>query len=186
MVQFTELPDGWSEFEYETGPRRGDGPYTEELAATWASKDETIMVRAQHTVDANGVVTYPVMVEQQVSEDGLSTILQTHARTAEDRRGAEELAAEFMSEVNEGEHKLRVLGVQVPDRNDFVQFFTISDSQLPGEMTAEQLVEVVGSDDPDGIHNLPDEVTDEMDDEQMIQVDVFPRHKSDVEGVNDT
>jgi len=182
-MEFTELPDRWHEMEYETGPSRGDGPYLEELTATWVSEDEHIIVQATQSVDANGTVTYPVTVEQHVEEDGLATKVQTHARIAEDRKGCEELAVEFMSEVNEGQHKLRVLGVQVPEQNDFVQFYTISDSQVPGDMTASQLIGSVRSDKyEDDIDELPEEIEREMADDEMIQVDVFPRHKSDVDG----
>jgi len=186
MGQFTELPDGWTELKYDTGPKRGDGPYTEEFEATWASEDDEIVVLSRHSVDADGTVTYPITVEQRIEKDGLGAEIQTHARVAEDRQNAEKLAVKFMEEVNSGQHKLRVMGVEVPDEMDFIQFYTISDSEIPGEMTAEQLIDLIDSEqEPNDISDLPDEVSREVAEDQMIQVDVFPRHKSEVEGFDD-
>lgn len=188
MGQFTELPDGWQEVEYETGPKRGDDPYTEELDATWASNDEEILIHAEQSVDADGRVTYPVVVEQHLRGDGYATEIQSHARVGRDRRDAESLAVEFMEDVNAGLHKLRVLGVQEPAQNSFIQFFTISDSEIPGEMTADQLIEVVNAADDYGnaIDALPDEITREQAEDAMVQVDVYPRHENEVEKIDET
>lgn len=182
MVQFTELPDGWSEVEYDVGPQRGDNPYTEELDAMWVSEDDEIRVSCKQSVDANGEVSYPLMVDQHVSGDGYKTTIQSHGRVASDRKDAEQKAVAFMAEVNSGEHKLRVLGVDMPDEMDFVQFYTLSDSELPEGMTADQLIDVIDSgDEANDIDDLPDEITREFAKEEMVQVDVFPRHKSEVE-----
>lgn len=187
MVQYQELPDGWRETEYSMGPSRASGPYKEELEAMWVPEDVQIRVSCRHSVDADGKVTYPIMVEQHVEYDGLSAVFQTHSRVADNRKEAEEMAVEFMKEVNDGKHTLRVLGVQVPDDMDFVQFFTISDSELPGELTGDQLIEVIDSDEyGNDIDDLPDEISRELAGDEMIQVDVFPRHKSEVEGLNES
>lgn len=186
MVQFEELPDGWQELDYETGPKRGSEPYTEEFEATWASDDESVLVHANHSVDADGRVTYPVIVEQHISGGGYKTEVQSHAKVGDDRRDAEALAVRFMEEVDAGLHKLRVLGVQDPTasesfENDFIQFFTISDSELPGSMTGDQLIDVINSEEyGSDIDELPDEISRELADEQMIQVDIFPRHTDEV------
>jgi len=186
MVQFEQLPSNWQELGYDTGPRRGSGPYTEEFEATWASEDDQILIHAHHSVDSSGRVTYPVMVEQHIAGDGFKTEIQSHADIADDRKGAEEYAVDFMNDVNAGKHRLRVLGVQEPDENPFIQFFTISDSELPGELTGDQLIEVVKGDEyGSDIDDLPSEITRELADDQMIQVDVFPRHKDEVTKTED-
>lgn len=119
-MQYESLPDGWYEVEYETGPKRGDGPYTQELDAVWASRDDEILLFATQSVSATGEVSYPVSVEQHISKDGLTTEIQSHTKVAEDLQDAEALAVAFMQEVNAGQHKLRVLDVTVPDDVDFV------------------------------------------------------------------
>lgn len=181
MVQFEQLPDGWKELGYETGPNRGNGRYTEEFEATWASEDDKILVHSHHSVDSDGRVTFPVLVEQHISGNGFKTEIQSHAKIGEDRREAEEFAVAFMDEVDSGLHKLRVMAVQEPEQNEFIQFFTISDSEVPGEMTGDQLVDVINSDDYESeIDDLPDEISRELASDEMIQVDVFPRHKDEV------
>lgn len=187
MVQFTELPDGWREIEYDTGPKRGDAPYTEELEAMWVSEDDKIRMTCRHSVDADGQVTYPVMVEQHVAGNGYKTTIQSHGRVADDRQDAEKKAVEFMEQVNDGEHTLRVLGVEMPDEMDFVQFYTLSDSELPEGMTADQLIDAIESnEDGNDIDDLPDEITREFAKEEMVQIDVFPRHESEVEETDET
>jgi hypothetical protein len=159
----------------------------EELEAMWVPADAEIRVSCRHSVDADGQVTYPIMVEQHVEYDGLGAVFQTHARVADNRKEAEAIAVEFMEEVNNGKHTLRVLGVQVPDDMDFVQFFTISDSELPGELTGDQLIEVIDSNEYENdIDDLPDEISRELAGDEMIQVDVFPRHKSEVDGLTES
>ena len=184
-MQFETLPDGWNELEYETGPQY-DGPYTEELTAKWASDDDHIIIYAEQSVDMDGTITYPVIIEQHIEYDGFQTAIQSHARIGSDRREAESYATEFMQEVNDGEHTLRVLGIDVPEDNDFIQFFTMSDSELPGSMTGDQLIELIGTEQYENeIDDLPDEVSRELAAEELIQVDVFPRLKSDVDGYSD-
>jgi hypothetical protein len=186
MVQFEQLPDSWKELGYDTGPSRGSGPYTEEFEATWASEDEQVLIHSHHSVDSDGTVTYPVVVEQHLAGDGFKTEIQSHAKIGDDRREAESLAVQFMEEVDQGLHKLRVLGVQEPDQNDFIQFFTLSDSELPGDMTGEQLIHVINSDEyGSDIDDLPDEISRELANDEMIQVDVFPRHKDKVKRTED-
>lgn len=187
MVQFTELPENWKEAQYETGPSRGNGPYMEELDAMWVSEDDHIRVSSRHSIDENGDVKYPIIIEQHVEENGLSTIIQTHARIGDDRQDAEKQAVDFMKQVNDGEHKLRVLAADVPDEMNFVQFYTISDSQLPGEITAEQLVDVIkDAGDGNEISGLPEEITRDVAEDEMVQIDVFPRHIEDVDGIEET
>lgn len=187
-MQFESLPDGWYEVEYETGPKRGDGPYSQELDAVWAAADDEILLFATQSVSATGEVSYPINVEQHISKNGLSTEIQSHTQVADDVRDAEQLAFAFMEEVNAGLHKLRVMDVTVPDEMDFVQFYTISDSELPEGMTGDQIIEIVeNTDGRNEISGLPDKIDEQVADEQFIQVDVFPKHYTEVDGLdNDT
>lgn len=179
MPQYVDLPDGWKESNYETGPKRGDEPYTEELDAMWLSPDEACVVDATESVDVNGVVSYPVTVVQHLVGERYAIDIQTHARLADDRKEAEQIAVEFMTAVNNGQHQYRLLGVHEPEDSDFLQFFTISDSELPGKMEARQLIDLLErvENDENNIDGLPDDVPDDLPD---VQVDIFPRHREEV------
>jgi hypothetical protein len=53
-------------------------------------------------------------------------------------------------------------------------------------MTGEQLIEVINSDEyGSDSDDLPDEISRELANDEMIQVDVFPRHKDKVERTED-
>lgn len=186
MAEFVTIPENWEEIEYDIGPSRGDGPHMEQFEAMWVSTDDEIRVSSRHSVDANGAVTYPIMVEQRLQKDGLRSVFQTHARVADDRQEAEQMAVSFMETVDAGQHRLRILAVDQPDDSDFVQFYTISDSELPGSMTGEQIVDIIDSEDSaNDIGDLPDDVTRELAEDEMIQVDIFPRHEDEVHEVNE-
>lgn len=180
-MDFHDLPDGWEERGFETGPQRGDGPYTEEFEATWVDEDDEMVIHAHHSVDSRGEVTYPIFAEQHIGNDEYETVVQTHNRLAEDRTECEEAVVEFMKESNAGKHRLRTMGVEVPEENDFVQFYCISDSELPEGMDGEQLIDVLDTDTDSEIDDLPDHVTRELASDEMVQIDVYPRAKAHFE-----
>lgn len=188
-MNFETIPsDNWTEIEYETGPKRADGPFTEEFEGKWASNDKHIIIQSRHTVSSDGKVSYPVMVVQEIGDDELSTRITTHARIADDRKGVEEIVVEFMKDVDDGKHEVRTLGVEVPDDNDFVQFYTISNSEVPGDMTADEFVDIIesGKDEyGNDIGDLSDSIDRETAEDHMIQVDIFPRLKEEVDGFDD-
>ena len=182
-MQFADVPDGWNERGYETGPQRGDGPYTNEFEGTWVDDDDQMVIHAHHSTDSRGDVTYPIFVEQQIGSDeyGFTTIVNSHSRLADDLKECEEAVVEFMEEEQNGKHRLHTLDVVEPEENDFIQFFCLSDSELPEGMTGEQLVEVLDADTETGINDLPDHISRELASDEMIQVDIFPRHKQNFE-----
>lgn len=187
MTEFIDLPDGWDEVIYEVGPSRGTGPYVEEFDAVWASEDEEILVLCRHTVDPDGTVTYPMTVEQMVEAGGYRTEIQTHSRIADNRKEAEELAVDFMDEVADGEHRYHVMDIDEVPEKSVVRFFTICDSSVPGDVTADEVIEIVTNDEFEDVDEdeVPDEIYDEVDPEQMIQVDIFPRHMDQIETVDE-
>lgn len=182
-MQFESMPDGWTEITYEVGPSRGDQPYTEELNATWVSEDEHLYIRTKASVDSTDGVTYPIRVEQELSVEHLSTFVQTDATVGSDRRNAEELVVEFMESIDRSDYDIRAIGASGPNENGFIEFFTIYNSELPGDMTALQLIETIEQDSsPEQIDGLPDDIEPSLADEELIQIDVFPRYKDTVDG----
>jgi len=186
-MQFESVPDGWAEIEYDVGPSRSDEPYTEELSAMWTSDDEHIAIRCRSSVSATGEVSYPIRVQQVLEAGSLSTMVQTDATVASDRQDAESKAREFMASIDRSKYDLRAIAAVGPDENNFIQFFAIYNSELPGDMTGEQLVELIDANDASGnqIADLPDDVDQELADSEMIQIEVFPRYKEDVDGYTD-
>lgn len=186
-MQFESVPDGWAEIEYDVGPSRSSAPYTEELSAMWTSNDDHIAIRCRSSVNATGDVSYPIRVQQVLEVETLSTMVQTDATVASDRQDAESKATEFMAEIDRSKYDLRAIAAVGPDENNFIQFFAIYNSELPGEMTGDQLVELIDSGDASGnqIADLPDEIGSELADSEMIQIEVFPRYKDDVDGYQD-
>jgi len=180
MVSFEELPRGWFE-HYETGPRRGSGPYTEELDAVWYRDEDQLWIEAEHHVDQNGNVSYIMTVYQKIEANGLATEIETNRRIAKDRRDLEEQAVEFMREIDCGQHTVHAFSAEVPDENPFVQFYTVSDSQIMGSDTAdESVVDTITDESSTMIESVSNDVVDSVPDEQKVRIDVIPRHRSRV------
>jgi len=179
-MDFETLPDGWDELTYDTGPDRGSGPYTEELDALWVHESEQVRLTASHSTDATGLF-YSLIVEQicEDPETEITAEIVSHSRVAEDRREVESQAVTFMQEMNDGKHRLRVLDVQIPDDHDFVQWYTICDSELPETLTAAELIEAIDTDGTDHDVSQLEAVQDELPDDQHIQVDVYPTLKDE-------
>jgi hypothetical protein len=174
MAEHMALPDGWSELTYEAN---------DVFDAVWAHEDEEIMVTATMADDIDGI-TYSVVVEQTIEYENMKTTVESHALVAESQKEAERMAAEFMHEVNDGHHALRVMGVD--EWKEFYQFYCISDSEVPGEMTADELIESIDNEAyDDDIDDLPDDYDPDEDADHVVTVDVFPRHQTEIEDIND-
>jgi hypothetical protein len=171
MAEYASIPDGWQELTYETD---------DQFEAHWVHSDEQIGVGVTQSTDADGTETYPVVVEQHVEHEQLATTIQSHALVAESRPEAERMAAEFMHEVDDGQHVLRVLDVE--QWQEFYQFYCIADSELPGDVTADELIEAVDNEEyDDSIDDLPNDFDPTGETEQTVTVDVFPRHQAEIE-----
>lgn len=181
MTEFTKLPDGWKEVKYDVGESLSGEDHTEEIDAIWASEDDRIVVMASNSIDEDGTVTFPVVVEQTIDpDDAPVTTVQSHAIVEDNRKMAERMSVEFMHEVNDGLHRLRTMGVEETEK--FYEYYCISDSELPGSMTGDQLIESVdGGSYEDEIEDLPEDF-DPGTDTPTIQIDVFPRRKDEVGG----
>lgn len=171
-MQHSTLPDGWEEARYDTN---GD-----EYDATWARSDGQVVVSSHSTRDSSGERIYPIVVEQHLHDDetGLSTEVQSHSKTATSVDDAESMATNFMQDVNDGEHILHLMGVE--EWRDFYHFYCISNSEIPGNITADELIEAIDNEEyDDDIDDLEQFGPDEAG-EQTIQVDVFPRTKAEI------
>jgi len=175
MTEYGSVPDEWDEVEYELD--EDDGSYR----AMWTYDDEQMTIRAKRT-DDDGTEQYPVVVEQTIeSEAGHRATVQSHARVEDSRRDAELMATEFMHEVADGLHVLRLIGVR--SGNGFYQFVCLSDSELPGSMTGDQLADAVDemATNPDPTSNDIDPLPDDVEsiagagDGGPITIDVFTR-----------
>lgn len=176
MAEYMSVPDGWREVTYDVTE--------DDFDANWVYEDAKVMVTATVSQDADGSVTFPVVVEQRIEKDGLETDIQSHALIADTRKEAERMAAEFMHEVNEGHHVLRVMGVE--EWKEFYQFYCVSDSEIPGELTADELIAAIDNEEyDDSIDDLPNDFEPDLDAEHTVTVDVFPRHKAELETDDD-
>lgn len=184
MSEFAVIPDGWDEVSYDVGESLSNSDHTEEFDAVWASTDEKISLHVQHTRDEDGTIMYPVVVEQTLDhEDEPTVTVQSHARVEHDRKSAERVAVEFMHEVNDGLHRLTPIGVEETD--EFYEYYCLSDSEIPGDISAEQLIDAIDDEQyDDDIEELPENF-DPTAGDPAIQIDVFPRHKNEIENDDD-
>lgn len=175
MADLVEIPEGWSEVKYETS----DG-----YRALWACNDEPIAIDVEANVQGRDI-GYTAVVYQQLEHEGLSTEIQSHARMADNRQEIEELVVEFMHEVNDGQHILRVLDHELWE--EFVQFYCINEDAMPGEITAAELIEGLDNDQFDNqIDDVPDDVDPREYADEIMTIDVFPRHKTEVDGYTES
>lgn len=175
MASYTSIPDGWTEVSYDPD---------DEYDAVWACENEQVLVRANETEDADETTSIAVVVEQTVEKDGLETDIQSHALVADDQAEAERMACEFMMEVNDGHHVLRVMDVE--QWKEFYQFYCISDSELPGDLTSSELIDAIDNEEyDDDIDDLPNDFEPGVDAEHTVTVDVFPRHQAEIETDSD-
>lgn len=167
----SDVPDGWIEKEWIVG----DADQYDEVSGEWVSDDEEIEITARHEVSEGGHVSYPIIVNQKVGNDEYETWVETHSTSASNAERARDAAIEFMREVNDGQHKIRLLSCET--WREYVQFYTISDSDLPDDLTADMLIESINSDDFDSDIDMDEADAEDLD----VTVDIYLRHESEAE-----
>jgi len=171
------LPENWKEVKYEFG----EGG----LQAFWKHTDLSVVIDVAPNVEG-GHGGYTAVVHQHVEDGEYETTIDTHAHMADDVPSLEDKVVDFMEEVNNGEHIYRAIGHEL--WREFVQFYCISTDQvdadaLPGTLSASELIDAIDNEQYDNeITELPDDL-DDMD--SMLTIDVFPRHKTEMEENNE-
>lgn len=170
-------PDGWKQIRFELS-EPVEGELAEPFDAVWTTDDESVVVFAESMIeDGQREPVYSIIVEQRVEKDGYAAEIQSHSRVEQTPERAVQSAFDFMKEFNAGQHKLRVLGVE--QWREYVQFYCMSDSELPNGLTGDTVIDAVDNEEFDSdIEDLPDEPEQYAD--HMITVDVYPRHESEV------
>jgi hypothetical protein len=163
-------PPDWNRMQFETDP----------FEAKWKSPDGKVIVSAryeEHGDDPEMQSSYPVVVEQYVESDPYWTTIQTDVDLLASREEALDYASDLMTEIGSDDGRLRVLGHEEWREN--VNFYCINDSELPGDLTADQLIDAV---DQEAMAE-----SDSNDDVSQVdvQVDVYPRHESVVGRIDD-
>lgn len=182
MSRYISVPDGWTETRYEVGdsivPSEIDdvGETIEEFEATYICDEHEIVVEITDSTDheEGPFARYVVRVVQTLEADGYRDDVETHALATDDREQAEQLARSFMDDVNEDEHIIRCIETEL--WQSFVQFYCIDSSELPDNITADDVIQEIENDVD--VANVADEESIEFDDE--ILVDVYPRPKDAV------
>jgi len=158
------VPESWQEltFGVENGKR----------SAQWAHDTEPVLITADPDTDDNFPGSYNLIVEQLVGDDEYEASVTTHASVLDTWDGVESEAIEIMEMVDSGNHVLRLL--KTDTYRDFVRFFCISDDELPGEVTADELIDAL-EDNP-----YESDVDGQIDYEDAdVVVDVYTRPKDD-------
>lgn len=176
MPDFADLPDGWDEVTYETG---------DTYHAIWASTDEHVAIDASRIDDGANGTYYTAVAYQYITDDGMEAEVQTHARTTERREQIEQLSAQYMREVNDGQHVLRVVGHE--EWKEFIQFYCVSSDEIPESIDSDEVIDGIRNDQyDDTIEELPDDVDRKQLADETITVEVFPRHKTEIDGYNES
>lgn len=171
MAQYINIPGEWTEEVYKTGDYR----------AIFSNNVDEIAVDIKSNTQGSQV-GFNMTVYQRIEYDDVEAKIRSHARTASSRKEAEKYAKEFMEEVNEGKHVLHCIGYEIYE--EFVQFYTINDSELPANISSEKFIS--GLDNEEYGNKITD-IGDNFNPEEYdnaIYVDVFPRHISEVEGID--
>lgn len=166
--------DGWQVLTDERDP----------LRVTVASADETVLIMiGDYDGEGGG---YTASVEQHIQCEGYETAIQTQTIVSESLHEFVDEVRTFMSEVNDGRHILHPIGVE--QWKEFYQFYCISDSEVPDEMEAEELVELIQNESEQDDHDPDIDAIDDIDPtaENVLTVDVFPRHQTEVQEIDES
>lgn len=173
-----DLPDGWEQVERDVGRRCGPKEDHREYEAAWKSEDHKVVIEASCSQD-DTTPRYPVVADQWITHDGIGTDIQIAAEFTGTFREAEDRAVELMEEINDGQHLHHVLGMQEWREN--YQFYCISNNEIPGDLTADDLIDDLEDEEFDG------EDVERMEEEAdvTVEVSIFPRHQQQITHIND-
>lgn len=150
-----DLPPGWVESSTEAH-------------AQWTHDDHGAIVTVQGT--ANDSL---VLVEQYVSDNGLTSRVLTHGDSFEDQELAVARALDIMTELGDGEHLVDcILAVEHEEAVDFIAVYP---DQIPDEVDLEEITDVVTAHLGDGDPDTLDEDATEFTGDDLVTIDVFPR-----------
>lgn len=174
-----EIPDGWTEEEWTVA--EADGYH--EVSGKWVNDDRSVVITTRHSVSEQGHVSYPVTVEQAIESGTYRTSLEVHEDQASNGPRARKKAIEMMQEIEDGRHLVYPLGHEV--WREYVQFYVIHDDEVPGSLTAEDLIEAIDTEQTEDAVDVDYDDIDESDVDEIVTVDIYPRHTSLVETTDD-
>lgn len=165
---------GWTERDFKNDPFR----------AVYVNEDVDVTVLVSEK-GSGSETEFPVIAEQRLESGDLSTSVTSHSRTHQSKEDAMESVLEFIEDIESGNNKLHVLDHDI--WREWVQFYTISDSELPESMTADELIDAISGDEDEIVTDVSsvDESKLAQAEELTVTIDVYPRHTSEVEGYDE-
>lgn len=150
-----DLPPGWAESPSEA-------------LHQWIHTDHGVIVSIQEL--SPGAL---VLVEQYVSDNGLTSRVLTHGASFDEVEHSIYRALDLMTEISDGQHLVEC--ICAVEHDDAVDFVAVYPEEIPETIGLEEIANVVNTHLGDGDPATLDEDATEFTGEDMVTIDVFPR-----------